>query len=99
VGRPDHLGQTNYTEICIVIAKKYISKVVNKIQITCHVYVNYVFQILVFQLLDNSANRHAEKSRFFSCFTAAVHAVWLKTPSVPLPYLQILATPLVVTVA
>jgi len=33
-------------------------------------YFNYVFQILVFQLLDNSANKHAEQSTFFSCFTS-----------------------------
>ena len=31
---------------------------------------NYVFQIFVFQLLDNSANKHAELPRFFSCFTS-----------------------------
>jgi len=35
-------------------------------QITCHVF-NYVFQILAFQLLDNSANKHAEQHRVFSC--------------------------------
>ena len=69
-GVPDHLGQTNYAEICILVTK-YISKL-NKIQsrglqITCHVF-NYVFQILVFQLLDKSAKKHAEERRFFSCF-------------------------------
>jgi len=52
---PDHLGQTNYAEICISVTK-YISKL-NKIQITYRVR-NYVFQILVLQLLDNSANKH-----------------------------------------
>jgi len=36
---------------------------------TCHVF-NYAFQILVFQLLDNSANKHAEEPRFFSCCTS-----------------------------
>jgi len=54
---------TNYAEICILVTK-YISKLYkNTIQITCHVF-NYIFQILVFQLLDNSANRHAEQPRF-----------------------------------
>ena len=28
------------------------------------------FQILVFQLLDNSANKHTEQLRFFSCFSS-----------------------------
>jgi len=66
-GVPDHLGQTNYSEICILVTE-YISKL-NKIQITCHAF-NYVFQILAFQLIDNSANKHAEQPRFFSCFTS-----------------------------
>jgi len=65
----NNLGQTNYAEICRpILVTKYISKL-NKIQITCHVF-NYVFQILAFQLLDNSANKHAEQPRFFSCFTS-----------------------------
>ena len=68
---PDHLGQSNYAEMCILFTK-YISKL-NKIRITCHVF-NYVFQILVFQLLDNCANKHAEQPRFFSCFPAT-HAL------------------------
>jgi len=57
-------------EICIIVTK-YISKlwIKYKLQITRHVF-NYVFQILVFQLLDNSANKHAEQPRFFSCFTS-----------------------------
>jgi len=46
-----------------------------KIQITCHVF-NYVFQILVFQLLDNSANKHAEQTKFF---LPAAHAFQLNT--------------------
>ena len=64
VGVPDCLGQTNYAEICILVTK-YISKV-SKIENTWHVF-NYVFQILVFQLLDNSACKHAEQPRFLSC--------------------------------
>jgi len=51
---PNKLG---YAEICILVTK-YTSKP-NKIELTCHVFY-YVFQILVFQLLDNSANKHAE---------------------------------------
>jgi len=63
-GVPDHLGQTNYAEICILVTK-YISKL-NKIQsrglqITCHVF-NYVFQILVFQLLDKSAKTNTQNN-------------------------------------
>jgi len=65
----------NYAEICILVAK-YISKM-TKIQITCHVF-NYVFQILVFQLLDNSANKHAEQTKFSSVLPAA-HAFQLNT--------------------
>ena len=52
--------------------QKYISKL-NKIQITCHVF-NYVFQILVFLLHNNSANKHTEQPRF-SHALPAVHAV------------------------
>jgi len=69
---PDHLGETNYAEICILVTK-YISKL-DKIQNTitcqwCHVF-NCVFQILVFQFLDNSANKHVEQPRFLSFFTS-----------------------------
>jgi len=67
-GVPVYLGQTNYAKICILVTK-YITNL-NEIQHSaCHVF-NYVFQILVFQLLDNSANKHAEQPRFFSCFTS-----------------------------
>jgi len=66
---PDQLGQTNYAEILVT---KYISKP-NKIRTTCRV-VSYVFQRLVIQLLDNSANKHAEQPRFFHALTAA-HAL------------------------
>jgi len=68
VGVPDHLGQTNYAEICILVTK-HISKL-NKIQITWHAF-NYVFQVLAFQLLDNSANKHAEQPRFSHALPAA----------------------------
>jgi len=69
VGVPGHLGQTDYSELCILVTNaKYISKL-NKIQITCHEF-NYVFEIFVFPLLENSANKHAEQPRFFSCFTS-----------------------------
>jgi len=71
VGVLDHLGQTNYGEIGISVTK-YISKL-NKIQITCHVF-NYVFQIVVFQLLDNSAKEHAEQPIFSHALPAA-HAL------------------------
>jgi len=60
----------NYAEICILVAK-YFSKM-TKIQITCHVF-NYVFQIL-----DNSANKHAEQTKFSSVLPAA-HAFQLNT--------------------
>jgi len=69
-GVPDHLGQTNYAEIYILVTK-YISKLKKyKIQITCHVF-NYVFQVLVFQLLDNCANKHAEQPTFSHALPAA----------------------------
>jgi len=46
-------------------------------QITCHVSLfNYVFQILAFQLLDNSANKHAEQHRV-SHAVAAAHSIYL----------------------
>jgi len=66
----DHLGQTNYAEIYILVTK-YFSKLKKyKIQITCHVF-NYVFQVLVFQLVDNSANKHAEQPTFSHALPAA----------------------------
>jgi len=34
-------------------------------------YFNYEGQILVFQLFDNSANKHADQPRFFCCLPAA----------------------------
>ena len=74
VGVPDHLGQTDFAEICVLVMK-YISKL-NKIQntnFTCHVF-NYIFQMLVFKLLDNSANKHAEQPRF-SHASLAAHAL------------------------
>jgi len=71
-GVPDHLGQTNYTEICILVTK-YISKL-NKMHITCHVF-NCIFQMLVFQLLDYSANKHAEQRIGFSHALPAAYAV------------------------
>ena len=49
--------------------QKYISKL-NKKQITCHVF-SYVFQILVFQLHDNFANKHAEQPSFSHALPAA----------------------------
>ena len=52
---------------------KYISKL-NKIQITCHVF-HDVFQTLVFQLLDNSADKHVEQYLGFSHALPAAHAV------------------------
>ena len=49
---------------CILVTK-YISKL-NKIQNTnCMQCLNHVFQMLVFQLHDNSPNKHAEQPRFF----------------------------------
>jgi len=75
-GVPGHLGQRSYAEIRILVTK-YISKldeIQNTNYITCHVF-NCVFQILVFQLVDNSANKHAEQRTFFSCFTIAARAL------------------------
>jgi len=85
-GVPDHLGQTSYAEIRILVTK-YISKldeIQNTNHITCHVF-NCVFQILVFQLVDNSANKHAEQRRptFFSCFTSGSCTLAEYRPPVP----------------
>jgi len=74
-GVPDHLGQTNYSEICILVTE-YISKL-NKIQITCHAF-NYVFQILAFQLIDNSAT-NTQNNLGFSRALPAAHALQLNT--------------------
>jgi len=97
----DHLGQTNYVHMCIIVTI-YISNLKKK-QITCHLF-NYIFQKLVFPLLDNSANKHAEQPRFFSCFTSGsctlakytkLCMVWQPNICNMLcPYLQMLATPL-----
>ena len=77
-----------------------------KRRITCHVF-KYVFQILVFQLLDNSANKHTEQPSFFSCFTSGsctlakytkLCMVWqpnIRPPDSLCPHLEILATPLI----
>jgi len=85
-GVPDHLGQTSYAEIRILVTK-YISKldeIQNTNYITCHVF-NCLFQILVFQLVDNSANKHAEQRRptFFSCFTSGSCTLAEYRPPVP----------------
>ena len=63
---PNKLRWNMYFSYRIHFVNKWIKY---EIQITCPVF-NYVFQILVFQLLDNSANKHAEQPRFFSCFTS-----------------------------
>jgi len=55
---------------------KYISKL-NKIQITCHVFhdVFHSKYLPVFQLLDNSADKHVEQYLGFSHALPAAHAV------------------------
>ena len=37
--------------------------------------INYIFQILIFPLLDNSAHKHAEQPRFFSCFISGSYTL------------------------
>jgi len=65
------------------------------------------FFILVFRLLDNSANKHAEQPRFFSCFTSGsctiakytkLCIVWQPNiRNMLYPLFQILARPLLAT--
>ena len=56
VGVPDHLGQTNYAEICISVTKRISN--LNKIQITPSTYLITYFQYLYLNYLRNLQQTH-----------------------------------------